>query len=290
MNPVVVVAPIGLALLAVATAGIVAPLAKREIPILEPDRDPFEDRRQSLLLALKDLVDARDRGDLDAGEYDRLRPLTEARLARILRIIDERSEDGSLRGRTVSSERTAMIPRWGAAVLVAAAIATAAVPALLRSAGARPEGSTFTGSLADPQPRNEDPLAFFTNRVLANPDDVAARLDLAHRYLDAGQTGKAIDQYLAALRLDPGNAEAHAHMGLLLFMTGRAEGGLKAVERALTIEPHYPEALFFKGVILLQGLNDRQGAAVALREYLRLAPFGSERNRAEELLAEAEKL
>lgn len=286
MSPAIL--PVALALVAVAITGILAPLCRRQIPQLEPDRDPFEDRRLSLLLALKDLFEARDRGDLESTEYGRLRSETEARLARVMRIIDERSKDGPLDGRTASPERNATIPRWGTAVLVAAAIVAATVPALLRSAGARPEGATFTGDFAEPRAQNEDPLAFFINRVRANPDDVAARLDLAHRYLDAGQAGSAIDEYLAALRLDPDNAESHAHMGLLLFMTGRAEGGLKAVERALEIEPRYPEALFFKGLILLQGMNDQQGAAVPLRDYLKLAPFGSERNRAEELLAEAE--
>ena len=46
------------------------------------------------------------------------------------------------------------------------------------------------------------------------------------------------------------------------------------MDRALETDPTYPEALFFRGVILLDGL-DRPGEAVeAFEAYLDSAPFG----------------
>lgn len=169
------------------------------------------------------------------------------------------------------------------------AVVATTLPSLIRSVKARPEGGIITGDLVtEPAAEDTDPLAFFKDRVQKQPDDVAARLDLAHRYLDAAQPRDALEQYLAALKLDPDNAEANAHMGLLLYTTGRPEGALQAVEQSLRTEPRYPEALFFKGVILLEGLQQSGPAADALRAYLDAAPFGSERKQGEQLLEKAQ--
>jgi tetratricopeptide (TPR) repeat protein len=56
------------------------------------------------------------------------------------------------------------------------------------------------------------------------------------------------------------------------------------VERALEIDPSYAEALYVKGVILLNGLGRPEEAAAAFRAYLREAPFGSHREEVERLL------
>src|SRR5439155_29128 len=87
-------------------------------------------------------------------------------------------------------------------VLVPALVAAVALTSAVRSRDAR---SGITGS-------NQDPLAFFEQRVRDHPNDVAARLDLASRYLDAGNVPGAVEQDLEALRLDPTNAEAHADL------------------------------------------------------------------------------
>ena len=39
------------------------------------------------------------------------------------------------------------------------------------------------------------------------PNDLAARLDLAHRYLDVGMIEESLSQYAVALDLDPDDAE-----------------------------------------------------------------------------------
>ena len=120
-----------------------------------------------------------------------------------------------------------------------------------------------------------------------HPDDLAARLDLAHRYLDAGMVEDALSEYAVALELDPDDAEALAHVGIILYQNGRPEEALESVDRALSTDPRYPEELFIRGVILLRGL-DRPGDAIsAFETYLDAAPFGVERQTAKDLIAEA---
>ena len=69
-------------LLVVALAGMVRPYRRAAVPALEPMADPLEDRRLSLLLALRDLDDARAGGAIEGDAYTRLRAETEGRLAR----------------------------------------------------------------------------------------------------------------------------------------------------------------------------------------------------------------
>jgi tetratricopeptide (TPR) repeat protein len=281
--------PVALLLCAVAAAGVVAPLGRTRPRPLEPTADPLEDRRLALLLALRDLEDARTAGALEEGEYARLREETEGRIARVLRALDARAAVAGSAHTAGDGDGALSRPvgrRWVSGLLVGATVLVVTVPTLLSSVAGRAPGSVITGDLAGGA--SADPLEFFENRVREHPRDVAARLDLAHRYLDTGRVADASEEYLAALRLDPDNAEAHAHLGLVLFGAGRSELGLEEVERALEVEPRYPEALFFKGLILLEGLDRPRAAADALTAYLDLAPFGAEREQAQRLLEEAE--
>ena len=97
----------------------------------------------------------------------------------------------------------------------------------------------------------------------------------------------SVAQDLEALRLDPTNAEAHADLGWVLFQAGKPDDALRAEEQALQADPQYAEAMYFQGVILLRGLDRPADAAVAFRAYLAAAPFGSHRDAAQQLLAQA---
>ena len=299
MNPIAIsFAVAGLAL--VAGVGVVAGFL-REAPVpIEPLADPLEDRREALLRSLADLEEAYASGALDEPGYLRLREQTEGRMARVLRALDRRDAvaagdlasaapasdvmieetpvgGGGLRPASAEPRR---VPPWAVAVIIGGTVLAVVVASLARDAepqiqpASSPQGS-------------DDPLAFFEQRVKDHPDDLAARLDLAHRYLDAGMTEDALSEYAVALRLDPDDAEALAHVGIILYQAGRPQDALRSVERALSTDPRYPEALFFRGVILLRGLERPQEAITAFQTYLDAAPFGVERETAKDLIAEA---
>lgn len=169
--------------------------------------------------------------------------------------------------------------------LAAAGVALLAVvgSALAASSRSRSEDQSITGARVDAQ----TPLAFFEDRVRDHPGDVAARLDLADAYLREGNVEQSIAQYLEALKLDPDVPEARATLGFLLYRAGQAEDGLEQVNRALAVAPNDPEALYFKGLILLDGLHRPAEAATAFRAYLAAAPFGARRAEVQDLLAQA---
>jgi tetratricopeptide (TPR) repeat protein len=294
VNPIALsFAVAGLAL--IAGAGVVSGFVREAPAPIEPPADPLEDRRAALLRSLADLEEAHAEGALDEPEYLRLRERTESRMTRVLRAIDRRDAprtgggvatavtepeaDGhATRGATSTEPRT--VPPWAVAVLIGGTVVAVLVASLARDAQPSVRATSPTDSA-------QDPLTFFEQRVNDHPDDVAARLDLAHRYLDAGMTEKALSEYAVALDMDPDDAEALAHVGLILFRAERYDDALQYVDHALRTDPRYPEALFIRGVILLRGLHRPQDAITALEAYLDAAPFGVERETAKDLIAEA---
>jgi tetratricopeptide (TPR) repeat protein len=292
VNPIAIsFAVAGLAL--VAGVGVIAGFLREAPAPVEPLADPLDDRREALLRSLTDLEEAHTSGALEEAAYLRLREQTVGRIARVLRALDRRDtgppgsatavalEDAPAeRGRTPTVAEPRRVPPWAVAVLIGGTVLAVVLASLARDAEPRLQAT------ASQQP-SDGPLAFFESRVKAHPDDLAARLDLAHRYLDAGMVEDALSEYAVALELDPDDAEALAHVGIILYQNGRPEEALRSVDRALSTDPRYPEGLFIRGVILLRGLDRPEDAISAFETYLEAAPFGVERQTAKDLISEA---
>ena len=281
---------------ALAAAGVVAGFLRRDPVPVEPMGDPLEDRRLALLRSLSDLEEAHTSGALEEPEYLRLREDTDARMTRLLRALDRRERDPASAVAVAEDPKPhpeppapgavaepRRVPPWAVAVLIGGTVGAMIIAALVRDAEPQTQASTAPSVQAD------DPFAFFEERVRSYPDDLAARLDLAHRYLDAGRVDEALQEYAVALELDPDDAEALAHVGMVLYLGDRPDEALDSVDRALDTDPDYPEALFFRGVILLRGLDRPQEAIDAFERYLEAAPFGTERQTVQDLIVEAQQ-
>jgi tetratricopeptide (TPR) repeat protein len=279
----------------VAAGGILRPFGSPGRMAVDPPPDPLEDERISLLRTLRQLEEDRARGELTDSTYLWLRSETESRAVTVLRAIEARDGAGELSAglrelRPVSAEhagrparasnRRRLIP-----ALVAVAVLGMTIPILVRAVADRRTGEPITGGAGN----TATSLAALEGRVAEHPRDLAARLDLADRYMSEGNSAGAAANYLVALQIDPRNAEARAKLGFLLYQGGKAQEGLRAVETALAVDPAYPEALYYKGVILLRALGRPADAAEAFGAYLASAPFGSRRTEVEQLLREAER-
>jgi tetratricopeptide (TPR) repeat protein len=252
------------------------------------------DERASALHTLAELDEELATGQLSAEAHRALRSEAERRAVAVLRAIEASTGEPALAEARSELRRPHPDGNGGTrrprvAPYLAAAVAVVGVAGLLLSGAlrARSSGEPITGNFPGPS-SSADPLAFFEQRVADHPEDVAARLDLAQRYLETGDPRSAIEQYEVALQLDPRNAEAHAKLGFLLFAGGRPNEALDAVDQALAFDPGYPEALYYKGLILYQGLDRPQEAAEVFRQYLTAAPYGAFRDEVERALQEIE--
>jgi tetratricopeptide (TPR) repeat protein len=120
-----------------------------------------------------------------------------------------------------------------------------------RSAGQRGAGQSVSGSVAGGE---------------------ASRLDQARQLMGQGKALEAIKLYDAVLRDDPANAEALAYRGWLLKLAGLPDQALASLERAVAADPSYPDAHFFRGMVLYQDKHDPAGAVPELRRYLASNP------------------
>lgn len=286
--------PIGAgAMTAAAGAGLAWPFLRSRSSTLQRLADPLEDERGRLLRALRELDHERLDGSLSEEDYAELRAQTERQAITVLRSLQgqERGQElaaalkAGKAGRRAgppagSRSRSAAIP----GLLVAAAIVAVTVPLLFGALANRAAGGLITGNPLPPNGQSASALSFFDQRVQAHPDDIAARLDLAHQELAQGDVQSATDQYLHVVQRDQGNAEANTQLGFLLYQAQLPQEALAAVNRALQSEPQYPDALYAKGIILL-GLHQSAGARAALQAYLQAAPFGSQRTQVQQLLA-----
>ncbi len=112
-------------------------------------------------------------------------------------------------------------------------------------------------------------------------------LQAAHASLDAGRYQEAIAAYKAVLGREPDNVDAITHLGVILAIAGHAEGALEAFDRALALQPGYPHALWDKARVLYELRQDYAGAIAAWEQFLRVAPPGEDRQRAESRIREA---
>ncbi len=111
-------------------------------------------------------------------------------------------------------------------------------------------------------------------------------LQAAHASLDAGRYQEAIAAYTAILRREPRNVDAITHLGVILALAGHHADALEAFDRALAIDPNYSHALWDKAGVQ-EARQDHAGAVATLERFVRVAPAGPDRDRAQERLREA---
>ena len=96
----------------------------------------------------------------------------------------------------------------------------------------------------------------------------------AEKSMVKGDYSGALKNYVAALKVNPRDIEALTYAGWLSFLAGAQKQAVPLLQTAVRIQPSYPDAHAFLGIVLLRS-HQQQGLAMAqLRQYLRLVPSG----------------
>jgi tetratricopeptide (TPR) repeat protein len=237
----------------------------------------LESERDFLLRSIADLEAEREAGNLETARYEELRDDYTARAAAVLR-----SLEAGVDARPVPPP----IP-WRRKLVVALGLAGFAIVTAVLLAGALGErlpGQTVTGNA---QSAASDPGVELKRQVEERPDDPAAHLAYARFLLDSKPV-EAVREFDAAARLSSGNprvaAEAQAYAGWVVFLASRSDqsdpgvageltgSALQRLDAAVSADPDYPDAHFFRGMVLFRGRNDAAGAVPEFERYLALAP------------------
>ena len=233
---------------------------------MRTDRLRVEDQLAQVDADLADLdVQVAD-GEIDQGTAARLRAtyVAEAETLRD-RLFEASSDDGETAGGRSGRRVIA-----GSAVL-AVGIAVVIVVAVVSLQDDPPGGDATGGVVTDALTGEGVDLSSICNEqmeevVAANPEVLGMRLALARRYFDDADFNSALPHYMYILERQQ-HPEALANVGWMTHLSDRPDVALPYVERALELEPAFPQALWFLGNILM-ALDRPDAAVVQLRSVL----------------------
>ena len=220
--------------------------------------DELFEERDFLLRSLDDLERERAAGDLDDADYRTLKDDYTARTAAVLRAIDDAAAPmPTPQAEGAPSPRNRLRPAmWTLGVV---AVAASAGLLVAQSSGERLPGQPAAGSIT--------------------PTGPSQKLSEARALVGEGKAAEAIKVFDEVIAADPRNAEALAYRGWLVRLVGRSTGdqallarGLEFVTRAVEADPQYPDAHFFRGMMLYQDKNDPAAAIPEFRAFLGLDP------------------
>jgi tetratricopeptide (TPR) repeat protein len=129
-------------------------------------------------------------------------------------------------------------------IVIVGALAGGAVAAF---SGQRQAGAPITGSL---------------------PDTPSGKMAQALQLETDGKAADALKVYDGLLKDDPKNVQALAYRGWLLKRAGFPDLAMVSLDQAVSIDPRYPDAHFFRGMVLYQDRKDPAGAVTEFRAFL----------------------
>ena len=147
-------------------------------------------------------------------------------------------------------------------------------------------GVMLTQSIRPRTSENDTMTGDFMTGTTPPSESVRAALDEGKQAFSQQDFPKAIDSFKKALAADPNNPEAHAYMGFILVQAGHGDGALMAFDKALSVAPNFPMALWGRAMILYQDKKDYAGARAIFERLLNIVPPGEERNQIAKVLAE----
>ena len=225
--------------------------------------------QQFLLRSLRDLDNERAAGDIDDADYAALRDGYIARTAAITRELEGVVIESPMVGRN-----------WLRRIIVVAvvlAVGAGAGVGVARQSGQRLPGQSATGGI----------------------EQSSSGLLSSARQLNFSDPGKAIELYTQVLKLEPDNAEALTYRSWILALTARAATGsvkqlalvtaVKDLMRAQEVDPEYPDAHCFLGIVYFRFLSNASLAKPQLDTCKAMNPPKEVQSFVDSIVAEVDK-
>jgi tetratricopeptide (TPR) repeat protein len=260
--------------------------------LADDERAGLENEKVTVLRALRELELDRLAGHVDDEDYRDLHARYEGDAVAVLRRLDalgpaERparaARPPASGASTPWTRQPAVLGATGAGLVVFGIVLGLLVSRY--STPAPPEPAMTAAPPGPPPGMPPGPGGAGTPRALSK-EMLGGMLQAAHASLDAGRYQEAIAAYTAILKRDPRNVEAITHLGVILAIGGHQADALEAFDRALAIDPDYAHALWDKAGVQ-EARQDHAGAIATLERFVRVAPAGPDRDRAQERLRDA---
>jgi cytochrome c-type biogenesis protein CcmH/NrfG len=255
----------------------------------DSDLAALQAERDFLLRSLDDLEVERAEGNLDEDRYRELHDDYTARAAAVIRALKDGADNRPPAPPASRRRRLIVAGAIAGFVVTAAGVMVLAV-------GDRGEGDSATGNQQTSESAEEQ-IRTLRQKVTDNPSDAVAHRELAQALLTAGNIADAVKEFDTAAQLDPADAESLAYGGWVVFLAARGaqpeavdeliDGAVRRLDAAVAANGDFPDARFFRGMVLLRGKNDPAAAVPEFERYLALVPAGPQSEPVRRLLEQA---
>jgi len=250
----------------------------------------LEEERDFLLTSLRDLEHERDASDIDDTDYRTLHDDYTARAASVLHALETaravatspEPADAPTSRRQASTGRsrhgTTRTVSSGVPVNRARRVLIGITIVLVVAVAAGVGLTSFTGNRVG------------GNNVSGTPTSETARHVATAQQLEGeGKAAEALKEYDAAIAADAGNIVALTYKGWLLGRAGFSDPAIASLDKAIATNPGYPDAHFFRAMVLYQGRQDAAGAIPEFEAYLASNPPPSAAAAVRDVLDKARK-
>lgn len=284
---------VALALVGAAVVAILYPLTRPAGPAPPGERHPLEEEKEALYRALREVDGDLARGELTPAHHADLRTRYEVRAAAVLVRLEREAaraaQDQARPEPSAAAPGAQRLPGWlpwaaGSAVVLAGILLSLTGNLLLRLPG---ETVTTAGSPDDPERLARARLAELRVAAEARPADVALQLEMGRLAFALDDLDTAAAAFFAAIQAEPGNAEAHARLGAVLYVGGLPAEAARLLDRALELDPDLPTALNFRAIVALEWEGSPARAIALWERYAEVAASPEARAGARSLIDRA---
>ncbi len=259
------------------------------------------EERATVYRALRELDFDHQAGHLADDDYQALRATYEARAAAALRALDalgappeparraapERAAPPWTRSPAALALGGVLLMIFGVVVGVSMGRYTESVPAAPMGTPSVPAMPPPTVGLGEPAPGGATPGGGAASGRKLPPEILQGMLQAARQSLMAGRYAEAIAAYQAVLKREPRNVDALTHLGFIVALGGHADPALETIDKALSIDPDYALAHYYRGQVLYEAKGDAAGAIKEWERFLVLVPSGPEHAQVQALIKDA---
>jgi len=118
----------------------------------------------------------------------------------------------------------------------------------------------------------EDRLSALKEMILKDPQNAQIRARLGNLYYDLNRYQEAIDAYEESLKLRLNDPNVETDEATCYHYLGQHAKALEILDKVLAYSPNFPQALFNKGIVLIEGNNNIQDGIAVWTKLLRTDP------------------
>lgn len=111
------------------------------------------------------------------------------------------------------------------------------------------------------------------NELSQNPKNMGAWIQLGQVYFETNQYKRAIAAYQKSLTIEPDNADVLTELGFMYRKNRQFKEAIKSFDEAIAADPKHEWARFYKGVVLMNDLNEKGKALIIWEELLSINPI-----------------